>query len=146
MKTNRTRLISVMICLALASGVAHARSHHKAKTSSHHSSAHSKSKKNKARKRGQQAMDASRVREIQTALIREKYLDGQPSGIWDQRSKQAMQRYQAENGWQTKMVPDSRALIKLGLGPDRADLINPDTAAISYIPGGGTSVTNSPQR
>ncbi len=140
-----------MICLALATGVAHARSHHKAKPS-HHSKAsnHGKSKKSKAhrstRKRGQQAMDGSRVREIQAALIREKYLDGQPTGMWDQRSKQAMQRYQAENGWQTKMVPDSRALIKLGLGPDRTDLINPDTAAISYIPGGGAATTGSPQR
>jgi hypothetical protein len=30
-----------------------------------------------------------------------------------------MQKYQADNGWQTKLVPDSRAIIKLGLGPDR---------------------------
>jgi hypothetical protein len=28
-----------------------------------------------------------------------------------------MQKVQADNGWQTKLVPDSRALIKLGLGP-----------------------------
>jgi hypothetical protein len=29
-----------------------------------------------------------------------------------------MSRLQADNGWQTKLVPDSRALIKLGLGPN----------------------------
>ena len=29
-----------------------------------------------------------------------------------------MVRYQADNGWQTKVAPDSRALIKLGLGPN----------------------------
>jgi len=29
-----------------------------------------------------------------------------------------MQKFQADNGWQTKLVPDSRAIIKLGLGPD----------------------------
>ena len=29
-----------------------------------------------------------------------------------------MQKLQADNGWQTKMIPDSRALIKLGLGPN----------------------------
>ena len=104
----------------------------------------SKSKKHTAaakaargHKRGQRAMDPGRVREIQSALIREKYLTGQPNGIWDQRSKDAMQRFQVENGWQTKMVPDSRALIKLGLGPDHANLINPETAATSLIPGGG---------
>jgi hypothetical protein len=28
-----------------------------------------------------------------------------------------MQKLQAENGWQSKITPDSRALIKLGLGP-----------------------------
>ena len=48
-----------------------------------------------------------------------------------------MQRFQGAQGWQTKMVPDSRALIKLGLGPDHADLINPETAATSPMPGGG---------
>ena len=87
-------------------------------------------------------MHASRVREIQAALIRAKYLDGQPDGVWGQRSKEAMQRYQQDNGWQTKIVPDSRALIKLGLGPDHANLINPDTAAISSIPGGGSASEN----
>ncbi len=39
-------------------------------------------------------------------------------------------RYQEANGWQTKVTPDSRALIKLGLGPDHKDLLNPDTASI----------------
>jgi hypothetical protein len=28
-----------------------------------------------------------------------------------------MTKVQSDNGWQTKLVPDSRALIKLGLGP-----------------------------
>jgi len=28
-----------------------------------------------------------------------------------------MQRFQADNGWQSKVVPDSRALIKLGWDP-----------------------------
>ena len=94
-------------------------------------------KSGKGRKRGQQAMAPARVREIQAALIREKFLVGQPSGIWDQRSKDAMQKFQGANGWQTKMVPDSRALIMLGLGPDHADLINHETAATSPMPGGG---------
>ncbi len=41
-----------------------------------------------------------------------------------------MLRYQADNGWQTKITPDSRALIKLGLGPDHKGLLNPETANI----------------
>jgi peptidoglycan hydrolase-like protein with peptidoglycan-binding domain len=98
-----------------------------------------KSVRKSPRKRGQQAINSERVRDIQAALIREKYLDGQPNGVWDQRSKDAMARYQLDHGWQSKVVPDSRALIKLGLGPDRAGLINPETAAMGLIPGGGTA-------
>ena len=94
------------------------------------------------RKRGQQVIDPVRVREIQAALIREKYLQGQPNGVWDARTKAAMVRYQSENGWQTKKLPDSRAIIKLGLGPDHADLINPDTAFIQPLPGKGGSQGN----
>ncbi len=84
-----------------------------------------------------------RVREIQSALIRAHYLDGEPNGVWDSQTKSAMERFQGDNGWQTKRIPDSRALIKLGLGPDHADLINPDTAFIGQPePGKG----GSPQR
>ncbi len=124
------------LCLLMMTGMAYAKAPPKSAKSKKHHAARS----HKAKKRGQQAMDASRVREIQAALIREKFLDGQANGVWDQRSKDAMQRFQGANGWQTKMVPDSRALIKLGLGPDHADLINPETAATSFIPGGGSSL------
>jgi peptidoglycan hydrolase-like protein with peptidoglycan-binding domain len=121
----------MFLCLLMLTGMAYAKTPTKSKK---HSTA---AKSSKASKRGQKAMDPARVREIQAALIREKFLVGQPSGIWDQRSKDAMQRFQGAQGWQTKMVPDSRALIKLGLGPNHADLINPETAATSFMPGGG---------
>ena len=78
---------------------------------------------------GQQGIDSERAMQIQQALIREKYLDGEPSGIWDQRTKDAMMRLQNDNGWQTKVVPDSRALIKLGLGPSHDHLLNPEALA-----------------
>ena len=39
-----------------------------------------------------------------------------------------MRRYQADHGWQSKTVPDSRALIKLGLGPSKDHLLNPESA------------------
>ena len=35
-----------------------------------------------------------------------------------------MQKFQADQGWQTKLMPDSRALMKLGLGPDYSNAIN----------------------
>jgi len=62
-------------------------------------------------------MDAERATQIQNALIKQGYLAGEPSGVWDPQTIAAMQKLQSDNGWQTKITPDSRALIKLGLGP-----------------------------
>jgi hypothetical protein len=87
-----------------------------------------KGSKQVAKKRGQQGIDSERAREIQTALIREHYMQGEPSGSWDAATQEAMQRYQADQGWQSKTTPDSRALIKLGLGPSHDHLLNPENA------------------
>jgi hypothetical protein len=93
---------------------------------------HSKSRQVGSRRkktaRGQQKIDSSRAQAIQEALIREHYLSGTASGTWNQASEDAMRRYQAEHGWQSKTVPDSRALISLGLGPSNDHLLNPDSA------------------
>jgi hypothetical protein len=110
-----------------------------ASTSSHaKSSTHSKANKSKksrksaaTRTHGQQKIDSKRTLEIQEALIREHYLDGKPSGVWNDATQQAMQRYQADNNWQSKTTPDARALIKLGLGPDHEHLLNPESAMTS---------------
>ena len=61
------------------------------------------------------AMDDARATEIQSALVKAGYLQSS-SGHWDDASADAMRKLQADNGWQTKLIPDSRALIKLGLG------------------------------
>jgi hypothetical protein len=111
-----------------------------AKKSKHHTAGHTASKrsasrgtkssrgKKGSRKRGQQAIDSTRARQIQEALIREHYMQGEPSGTWDAATQAAMQRYQADQGWQSKTTPDSRALIKLGLGPSPDHLLNPESA------------------
>ncbi len=61
------------------------------------------------------------------ALIKQGYLTGQPTGRWDEQTVAAMKKLQGDNGWQTKITPDSRALIKLGLGPQ--DDTTPRTTA-----------------
>jgi hypothetical protein len=78
--------------------------------------------------KGQQKIDSERASEIQQALIREHYLTGTATGEWNLASEDAMRRYQGDHGWQTKEVPDSRALIKLGLGPSKDHLLNPQSA------------------
>jgi hypothetical protein len=100
-------------------------------------------KKTVAKKRGQQAIDSSRATEIQTALIREHYMQGEPSGSWDSATQAAMQRYQAAQGWQSKQIPDSRALIKLGLGPSHDHLLNPESA-MTTAPGDPKSSPKQP--
>ncbi len=97
------------------------------KTSGKRSSSHKRSKK-KATARGQQKIDPQRAQEIQEALIREHYLSGEAAGAWNQSSEDAMRRYQADHGWQSKTVPDARALISLGLGPSHDHLLNPESA------------------
>jgi len=86
--------------------------HHTSYSSHHHKSAH-----HHATVTGQRVMDSSRASEIQNALIQAHYLSGSPTGQWDADTQAAMVKYQNDNGWQTKITPDSRALIKLGLGP-----------------------------
>jgi len=114
-----------------------------AHTSTHSASTHSKhGKKTVAKKswksQGQHGISSDRTREIQEALIRQHYLDGEATGVWDTKTQEACRKFQGDNGWQTKVLPDSRALIKLGLGPDHKDVLNPETAATSpYLPGGG---------
>jgi peptidoglycan hydrolase-like protein with peptidoglycan-binding domain len=127
-----------LLCLALLATAPAMASTHKSRhklSSSHASKSSSAKMKRTGRKgawkhHGQQAIQEERAREIQSALIREHYLDGEADGKWDSRSQAAMVKFQADNGWQTKVVPDSRALIKLGLGPDHSNLLNPETAAI----------------
>ena len=117
----------------------------------HPAQAHSRKGK-KLRKaswrRGQQKIDPKRARDIQEALIREHYLEGAPSGVWNDASQKAMERYQADNGWQTKVIPDSRALIKLGLGPDHQHLLNPESAMTTAPRAASTPVSSAvqPQR
>jgi peptidoglycan hydrolase-like protein with peptidoglycan-binding domain len=107
-------------------------SHKPVSSSKSTKSASSKKKKSgKAVAHGQRGIDSDRTRQIQEALIREHYLAGEPTGQWDQSTKDALTKYQEANGWQTKSLPDSRALIKLGLGPDKKGLLNPDTAVMS---------------
>ncbi len=104
----------------------HAKSSNSADT--HSTSKGKKSKKSASSRHGQQKIDAQRTLQIQEALIREHYLTGKPSGVWNDATQQAMQRYQADNNWQSKTTPDARALIKLGLGPDHQHLLNPESA------------------
>lgn len=124
---------AVFFSAALLSNPAWASHVHRAPTSGHTHSTH-RTAKSSHRLHGQQSIAPERATEIQTALIREHYLTGEPSGKWDATTEAAMQKYQADQGWQTKLMPDSRALKKLGLGPDYSNAINAKTANFTAPP------------
>lgn len=130
--------------------------HHTAPKAAHHEEAkaahpetpkpaHHSKKARKHRTRGQQAIDSERATQIQEALVREHYMTGKASGSWDAATQAAMRKFQADQGWQSKTIPDSRALIRLGLGPDHEHLLNPESAMTTepQLPHGNGSARSS---
>lgn len=129
----------LLISTALLAPPAFASHVHRPPTSSqthtHHRLTHSR--RRSRRVRGQQAIDPDRVMQIQQALIRVHYLTGEPDGKWDVTTIAAMQKFQADHGWQTKLMPDSRALMNLGLGPDYSGAINAKGSSFAAPPTSG---------
>ena len=70
-----------------------------------------------ARRRAQMRPEPERIQEIQQALVQAGYLNAQPNGRWDEQTREAMRRYQADNGFPATGLPESKSLMKLGLGP-----------------------------
>jgi peptidoglycan hydrolase-like protein with peptidoglycan-binding domain len=138
-------VLSLRASLAIALFAALAASPVLASTSTHRSTATSHTRRSGHRSatrsrggRGQQAIEPARVTQIQQALIREHYMTGEANGQWDETTKAAMQKYQADQGWQTKLMPDSRALKKLGLGPDYSNAINAKDSSFGAPPPAST--------
>jgi peptidoglycan hydrolase-like protein with peptidoglycan-binding domain len=127
----RANLVFVLSAALTASPAFATRTH---KASSVHSRSSHRAAPKGHRVHGQQSIEPGRVTEIQQALIREHYLTKEADGRWDATTEAAMQKYQADQGWQTKLMPDSRALKKLGLGPDYSGAINAKTATFADPP------------
>ena len=133
----KTLVPAIAIAGALIVTPAFATRTHRAATSGHAKT--SKKKTASHQIHGQRQIEPERAREIQTALIREHYLAGEPSGQWDAESQAAMSKFQADQGWQSKLTPDSRALIKLRLGPNQENTsIKPTNQASTPISGSET--------
>jgi peptidoglycan hydrolase-like protein with peptidoglycan-binding domain len=58
-----------------------------------------------------------RYKEIQDALAKKGYLHGDPTGVWDQNSADALRRFQQDQNLQASGKLDSLSIIALGLGP-----------------------------
>ena len=73
----------------------------------------------------QKAPTADRISEIQSALGRGGYYQGEPTGKWDPDTIAAMQKFQSANGIDPSGKIDAPSLQKLGLGSDIAGVAAP---------------------
>lgn len=125
--------VAFVITAALIATPALASRIHRAPTSGHSHTPHKAASK-AHKSHGQQAIEPARVTEIQQALLREHYLNGEANGKWDASTMAAMQKFQADQGWQTRLMPDPRAIKKLGLGPDYSNAINAKNSSFADPP------------
>ena len=65
----------------------------------------------------QSAPTPERYKEIQQALVQKGYLHGDPTGVWNQDSMDALRRFQHDQNLESTGKLDSLSLIALGLGP-----------------------------
>ena len=84
---------------------------------------HSKTKGKKTRhstvRSYQQKPTPARYREIQDALARKGYFQGEANGEWGPESADALKRFQADQNLMPDGKLNSLSLIALGLGPKR---------------------------
>ena len=99
-----------------SAGTGQHRSAHHPATATRHVSAKAK-RAAEQRRRAHLRPEPERIQEIQQALVQAGYLNAQPNGRWDDQTREAMRRYQADHGFPATGLPEAKSLMKLGLGP-----------------------------
>jgi hypothetical protein len=113
-------------------------------TSSHKIAAH-KRRHSKHQPPGQKAPTADRMSEIQSALARAGYYQGNPTGKLDSNTVGAIEKFQSANGLDSSGKLDAPTLQKLGLGSDIAGVSAPKPVIPSCCPSSGSSTPASSQ-
>jgi hypothetical protein len=99
-----------------SSATAHSATTKKKKSHHRHSS---------GRQSFQKAPTPARISEIQGALGRGGYYQGEPNGRWDSNTVSALQKFQSDNGMNASGKLDAPSLQKLGLGSSTAGVDAP---------------------
>ena len=135
-------------------------SHNSSQTSSSPSASSASKKKvtskkhHSKREATQKAPTPARISEIQGALARGGYYQGNPNGKWDSNSIAAMQKFQSANGLDATGKLNALSLQKLGLGSSIAGVsapkpkqpasnISPAAAPPTAAPQSGGASSNS---
>jgi len=84
-----------------------------------------KKKSTSSKSRRQLAPDPARIKEIQQALAREGFYQGEPTGKWDEATVAAMKNFQQSKSLQPTGKIEALSLQKLGLGSPVAGLAPP---------------------
>ncbi len=104
---------------------------HRKKKSSHHRS---------RREPFQKAPTPDRISEIQSALAKQGFYQGDTNGKWDGNTVAALQKFQSANNLDASGKLDAGSLQKLGLGSSTAGL-NPPTPPKHSSPSGSSTVS-----
>src|SRR5271156_518415 len=128
-----TASVSVTTLRAVSRASAIAPAPQQAGSSSAPASSSTASKKKKSTKKHhaskreptQKAPTPERISEIQSALARGGYYQGNPNGKWDSNTIAAMQKFQSDNGLSNSGKIDAPSLQKLGLGSGTAGVDAP---------------------
>jgi peptidoglycan hydrolase-like protein with peptidoglycan-binding domain len=131
--TRTIKCLAIAAALLVASPQAFAYQQQSASSSSSSASAPSTAAKKKTvskkhhskREPTQKAPTPARISEIQSALARNGYYQGQPNGKWDSNTVSAMQKFQSGNGLEPSGKLNALSLQKLGLGSSVAGVSAP---------------------
>ena len=166
--TRTIKCLAIAAALLVASAQAFAYQQQSASSSSSSASAPSTTAKKKTvskkhhsrREPTQKAPTPARISEIQSALARNGYYQGQPNGKWDSNTVSAMQKFQSGNGLEPSGKLNALSLQKLGLGSSVAGVSapkpvqpatskspasSPSSTAPAPAPQSTNSAANSPQ-
>lgn len=97
------------------------------KTSSPAKKKSSRKRRSTRREPSQKAPTPDRISEIQSALSRNGFYEGNLNGKWDSSSVTALQKFQSANGLDPTGKLDALSLQKLGLGSEIAGVFAPST-------------------
>lgn len=93
------------------------KAHRTASSKSKAAKPHVNSGSSDLRRRAAMRPEPQRVQEIQKALIDAGKLNQEPTGRWDDATRDAMKRYQEAHGVAPTGLPDAKSLMRMGLGP-----------------------------
>jgi peptidoglycan hydrolase-like protein with peptidoglycan-binding domain len=90
----------------------------------------------------QKAPTPERISEIQSALARGGYYQGEPNGKWDSNTVSALEKFQSDNGMNASGKLDAPSLQKLGLGSSTAGVDAPKP--VSHTTPGASPTGSAP--